>query len=483
MISTPTQRWIAIGLLAVALTGCSFLSKAPSEEPVAPVQEPSDPPEPSEQPTPGSGDGEGPAGDERPPDDEPAAEEVTMLDCLRRFGLSELAPGVDELIRGLPDDGMWQCVARTARFDRNYRAWVAHEVLVSGVDHIDASLPGYRAFVRTTELHFAEPQTLPVPEGWTLQDALPSPSGRYLAARLADGGVGWWAADGRAQERYDVDGYDLVWHPEEDQLAFISDGRRLHLVRPAGPAVHQVYEAPAEAPIRFPYWALETWYAGYNESYPPGTLLVLADPEGEPEGLALRPDTGRWGRFPAKRIFDPVARAVRFPSWLTQPWSTLFGEYLHLVPDGGWLAYPNPGGSPYTFYQVPDGVEPVTLTWSPNARLFALVERRDGQLIAQVLRGSHDYTGRQYAVPLENAHIAVWDDGVTVFTVTGATVRAKNHLTGTEHAWQVEGEVKAIRLGGFRLYIVLADRIIVVPFSEAASLSEAPRAEHPADAA
>lgn len=482
MSPTPTQRWVAVGLLAAVLTGCSFLSRAPSEEPVAPAEQPSDLSDPSEQPVQGSGDGEDPAAHEGPADNEPAAGEVTALDCLRRFGLDVLGRAVTQLIRGLEDDGLWQCVARTARHDRHYRSWVAHEVLVSGVEQIETSLPGYQSFARTTELHFGQPQTLRVPEGWTLRDVLPSPSGRYLAARLADGGVGWWAADGSAQERYEVDGYDLVWHPEEDQLAFISDGNLLHLVNPAGPVVHQVFQAPVEAPVRFPYWALQQWWAGPGESHPPGTLLVLGDPEGEPEGLAVRPDTGRWGRFPAKRILDPSGGAVIFPSWLTQPWSTLYGEYLHLVTDGGWLAYPNPGGSPYTLYQVPEGVEPVALTWSPEQRFLALVERREGRLTAQVLYGNYDYTGKPYSVPLENGHIAVWDDGVTTFTVAGDTVRAKNHLTGTQHAWQVEGKVQAVRVAAYRLYIVLADRILVVPFAEAAA-SEAPGAEHPTDAA
>ncbi len=479
---TPTQRWILIGLLAALLAGCSLRSVAPAEGPAAPVERPSDQREPAgAAPSSGKG-GTASAGEGGEADREEAnGDQVTMLDCLRRFGLAELGPAVDALIRGRPSDDLWQCVARTAQFGRQYRAWVAYAIVLSGMKDINTALPGYQAFARTTELRFGEPLTVPAPEGWLLRDAVPSPSGRHVAARLAEGGVGWWAVDGSAQERYDVAGHDLVWHPEEDQLLFLSGGNRVHLVRPAGPVVHQVFEAPVEAPIRFPYWALQEWHADEGR-YPAGTVLVLADPEGEPEGLALRPDSGRWGRYPARRIPAP-GREVIFPAWLTQPWSVQFGEYLHFDPAEGWLAQPDPGGSPYTLYQVPEGAEPVSLTWSPEARFFALVERREGRLSAQVLRGSHDYTGRQYSVPLQSPHIAVWDDGVTTFTAAGRWVRARDHLTGAERTWQVEGEVRGLHLAGSRLYIVLADRLIVVPFAEAASLSDAPGAEHEADAA
>lgn len=496
------------GVLAILLTGCAALSPAPGSRPgpdggAVPADGP-------ETPVPQATDPEGPAGGTSPGGDGPAAggdgpadagsspatpagteaegrdgagEELTMLDCLRRFGLAELGTAVEQLVQGLPDDERWRCVARTARFDPTYRAWVAYELLISGLERIDTALPGYQAFARTTELHFEDTRTVPAPEGWALLDALPSPSGRYVAARLADGGVGWWAVDGSGQERYDVDGYDLIWHPEEDQLAFLSDGTRLHLVRPAGPVVHQVFEAPAGAPVRFPYWALQEWWpAGSDRAYPPGTVMVLADPEGEPEGLALRPDAGRWERFPAMQIFAP-GREVVFPAWLTQPWNARSGDYLHVDPEWAWVAHPNRGGSPYQLYRVPEDAEPVFLTWSPEARFLAVVERRNGQLTAQVVRASGDYRGEHVSLPLENGHFAIWDDGVTTFTAAGRTVAAKNHLTGAERTWQVEGDVRSIRLGRHELWVVLAERVVVVPFAELAAVSAAPGAEHKADAA
>jgi len=474
-------------LLAVVLTGCAVVPGLQGGKPV-----PGSDPAPGSAGAPGGADtaprggaangdpvategpappSERPAEQTEPADGQPpgplaeeAAGEVTMLDCLRRFGLAELSAAVEELLQGLPSDELWQCVARTARFDRGYRASVAYDLLLTGLDGIDTSLPGYQAFARTTELRFGEPHTVPAPAGWVLLDATPSSSGRYVAARLADGGVGWWAVDGSRHERYDTVGYDLVWHPAEDQLAFISDGNRLHLVRPEGPLVHQVFQAPVGG-IRFPYWALREWWAtGVDHAYPPGTVLALADPEGAPEGLALRPDSGRWERFTAKRILAP-GREVIFPDWLTQPWSVWTGDYLHVDPDGGWVAYPNAGGSSYLFYQVQPEAEPVSLTWSPEARFFAVVERRDGQLAAQVLRGSHDYTGTRFTVPLENTQFAVWDDGVNTFSAQGRTVRAQNHLTGAAHTWQVEGEVRSIRLGRDALFIVLDDRLVVVPIT------------------
>lgn len=510
MRSTRALRWTLVCLLAAALAGCTARPGAPDGGvPTAGHVDGSDPAGDGNRPADfgngpagegngPAGDGDGPAGDsdgQAGPGkgdtggesalaaaEEAARGELTMLDCLQRFGLAGLGPAVQDLLQGLPSDELWQCVARTARADRAYRAAVAYDILVTGGERIDTSLPGYQAFARTTELDFGEARNLPAPDGWTLLDALPSPSGRYVAARLAGGGVGWWAVDGSAHERYDAAGYDLVWHPAEDQLAFISDGNRMHLVRPGGPVVHQVFEAPSDAPVRFPYWALQEWHAASGSSYPPGTVLVLADPEGEPEGLALRPDSGRWERFPAKQIFAPGSEVV-FPAWLTQPWSAGSGDYLHVDRERGLVAYPNRGGSAYTFYQVPEDAEPVFLTWSPGAGFFAVVERREGRLAAQLLRASGDYRGEHFSIPLESADIAIWDDGVTAFTAAGQTVTAKNHLTGAERTWQVEGEVRGIRLGRHQLYIILADRLVAAPFTEATAVSAAPGAEQPADAA
>lgn len=390
----------------------------------------------------------------------------SVADCASRYGVAGMAPDVRDLLQRGAADELWACAARRANWDRAYRATIAYELLISGRDEVDTALPGYQAFIRTTGLHFGEARTVPAPDGWVLRDALPSPGGRYVAARLAGDGVGWWALDGSGQERYDAGGFDLVWHPTEEMFAFVSDTNTVHLVQPAGPVIHQVFEAPVEAPLRFPYWALPEGPFADEHRRDPETVLVLADPEGSPVGAVLRPGSGTWERFEAGRVLLPGG-AVTFPPWLTQPWNSLSGDYLALDPERMRLLHED-AGSPYLFYQVPADAEPVSLTWSPDGRFFAVVERRDGRFVAQVLRSFQDDTGKRLSIPLESKHLAISDDGITSFTASGQTVSARNHLTGAEHTWHLDGEIRGIRLGRSQLFIVLADRVVVVPFTEAA---------------
>lgn len=136
-----------------------------------------------------------------------------------------------------------------------------------------------------------------------------------------------------------------------------------------------------------------------------------------------------------------------------------------MARDGRHLLHGD-AGSPYLFYAVPTGAEPVSLTWSPAGWAFAVVERRGEGLVAQILRSFKDYNGTQFSLPLEHEHIAISDDGVTTFTVSGATVKAQNQLTGTEVQWHVEGGIIGIRLVRTHLLIALTDRVLVVPYHE-----------------
>lgn len=43
---------------------------------------------------------------------------------------------------------------------------------------------------------------------------------------------------------------------------------------------------------------------------------------------------------------------------------------------------------------------------------------------------------------------------------------ARNHLTGAETVWEVGGDVRNIWLGRDHLFIVLADRLVQVPYGK-----------------
>jgi len=442
------------------LAGCSSLPGARTAYPEDTQEQPPHQPTLTAAPVAAAEDGNGPSLKE-----DSAGGLPSMRDCLKLYGKAGLGPGLRDLLQGEASDELWQCAARAATSDCAYRAEVAYELLLTGPETIDTALPGYQAFARTTELQYGEPETFPAPDGWEVLDATPSPTGRYVAARLADGGVGWWALDGSGGERYDAAGFDLAWHPTEERFTFVSDTNSVHLVQPAGPVTHQVFESPVGVPVRYPYWALPEGAFADEYSRDPDSVLALADPEGAPRGLVLRPATGTWAEFDAKRILLPGGE-VTFPPWLTQPWASRSGDYLHYDPEGRRLLQAD-AGSPYVLYHVPADAEPVSLTWSPEGGFLVVVERRDGRLTAQLLRSSQDYMGHHFSVPLENQHIAISDDGVTSFTASDQRVRALNHLTGAETTWSLGGEVRSVRLRRSQLFVALADRVVVVPFTEA----------------
>lgn len=136
------------------------------------------------------------------------------------------------------DDEFLRCAASFAEVNPSYRAAVAYGLLLN---RSGESLPGYQEFGQVTQLSFGEARTFPVPDGWVLRDAVPSPDGRYVAARLRDGSVGWWLLETGEHERYDVVGYDIVWHPTEAKFA-----------TPAGP--RRMLSTSSAAGMRGPCW-------------------------------------------------------------------------------------------------------------------------------------------------------------------------------------------------------------------------------------
>lgn len=320
-----------------------------------------------------------------------------------------------------------------------------------------------RPSAQTTRLAFGPAQVAPAPTGWRLRDAALSPDGRYVAALLADGAVGWWALDGSGQGRHEVAGYDLRWHPTEARFAFLSAGRRLHLVQ-VGPEVkHLEVEAPGTGELRYPHFGgenLPTELSGRD----PSPLMLVADPAGAPQGFAYLPASDEWATFSVNRT-PQTWEQVEIPTWIADPWSPNTDYLVIRFAYGPALAHPD-AGTPALFFQPTADAEPLTLVWSPRGHSYAVVERRDGDLVAHLLRLYRDDDGNRFSLPLETEQIALSDDGVTTVTIRVTGVEAKNHLTGKVEHWPVDGEILGLRWGLSHLLIVQAERVIIRSYAQ-----------------
>ena len=358
-------------------------------------------------------------------------------------------------------DDLLRCAADVARQDPEYRTATAYWLLVNRDAYPGVGTPGYRAFIDTTRWSFGQPRTVPAPEGWVLRHAQLSPDGRYVAATLADGTVGWWALDGGGQERHDAEGYDVIWHPVEARFAFISGGKQTHVVSVGPDGTHEVLEAPVEHDLRYPYFAAGKgpWR---TSAISPDTVLAVTDPTGSPEGVAYHPETGAWEHFPGNMTPMTWEKLI-VPPWMTQPWHPHEVLLVTQWVDRPVLGHPD-GGTPRLFYRLTEGAEPVSLTWSPGGLAYAVVERRKSGLVANILRSRNDDSGPRFSLGLEHPLIAVSDDSVTTVTVSGSTVIARNHLTGDQDSWRLEGEILNVRLTGSALLIVQPESVVVVPY-------------------
>lgn len=435
----------------------------------------------------------------------PEADETTMPDALptpkpaaspappppasappRPACSGEFVDDLERLQEGEEADAVLRCAASVAAREPDfYRASIANWLLLNRATYPGIGQPGYEAFSRATQLAFGEAQVVPAPAGWILRDAAPSPDGRYVAAHLSDGTVGWWALDGSGQDRHKEVGSDLVWHPQEATFAYISGGNRIHVVR-LEPAVHAVLEAPGEENLHYPFWAVppgEGPLSLYGRD--PDMVLAIADPvpAGAPRVVAYLPTSREWVQIDGN-MTPQTWDQISYPPWIPRPWNPHSGYpvYLRPVAVSSWfrpegrevlpdvppmLGHPD-AGTPWLFYSLPADAEPLSLTWSPGGWAYAIVERRDSGLVAHILQSFRDYRDRAFSLTLQTEHIAVSDDGATTFTVSGNTVRAKNHLTGEETEWRLEGDILGVRLGRNVLLIVQAELVVVVPYRRAA---------------
>lgn len=426
------MRRVLIPALMVALLCSACASRPPAEQPV--VQEPAPPP-----------------ASDSPSDTTPVSPAPMCT--------GEFAVDLDRLRHG-PADEVLSCAAEIAAHNPEYRRHIAYWLVVNR-GKVDVVKPGYRAFIDTTRWSFGQPRTVPAPEGWRLRDAQLSPDGRYVAASLADGTVGWFAVDGSGHARHDAQGYDLIWHPAEARFAYISDGRLIHLVSPGPDETHEVLEAPVEHDLRYPYFTMGKgpWTLQGLER---GTVVAVVDPQDALDGIAYHPESGTWEHFDGHMIPQTWEKII-VPPWIAQPWHPQEVLLVTLWVDRPVLGHPD-AGTPRLFYRLTEGAEPVSLTWSPSGLAYAIVERRDSRLVADILLALRDDPEHRFSLKLESPLIAVSDDGVTTVTVSGSAVTARNHLAGGGVVWHLEGEVVNVRLTGSALLIVQADRVMVVPY-------------------
>ncbi len=387
----------------------------------------------------------------------PAAQAANPLPCTGEYyddlRLLE-APSADEVLR---------CAAEVAPHNAEYRAAVTSWLLEHREAYTGTDQPGHQAFIRTTQLSFGDAKSVAVPDGWSLRDALPSPDGRYVAAHLTDGTVGWWELESGRHGTGKAAGRDLVWHPVIGEFAYISGENEIHLVRVGQTTTHDVLKAPDASGLRYPYWAVQN---GPGKLYGRDAAMVLsiADPKGVPQGVVYLPVSRTWERFDAN-MTPQSWEQLTIPPWIAQPWSPHSGYLVTFSSAGQALIHPS-AGTPDLLYPVPARAEVRSLTWSPGGTVLAVLERQESGLVARVLRSFQSNDGPALSIPLVTEQFALSDDGATTFTVSGATVAATNHLTGEETAWSPGGEILGVRLSRSILLIVQADRVIVVRYRQ-----------------